>query len=339
VFPRRGAAAGEENVELVEGVLFEVVGEQIELEQCAEDLLVLALDVVEELAHDRWRKLALDAGQLAMDPVELSLELVELRGRVDGAVDPDLVDDLFQSLVEGLKVVCIGHGPFVEVLKDPAEELVEGPQRSEAVGQCGIPNAQGMRLGSLHHLRIHRLAVTYKAGGTKMLGQTVVSREEIESMIDRLASELEADLEGKAPVFIGVLKGCVFFLTDLTRRIGKSVELDFIQVSSYGASTTSSGSVVLVKDITVDVRDRDVYLVEDIVDTGITLTDVIKLIEARHPRSIQVVALLSKPSRRQIEVGVAFLGTEIEDLFVVGYGLDYGEAYRNLPDIRVLEES
>jgi hypoxanthine phosphoribosyltransferase len=195
-----------------------------------------------------------------------------------------------------------------------------------------------MRLGSLHHLRIHRLAVTYKAGGTKMLGQTVVSREEIESMIDRLASELEADLEGKAPVFIGVLKGCVFFLTDLTRRIGKSVELDFIQVSSYGASTTSSGSVVLVKDITVDVRDRDVYLVEDIVDTGITLTDVIKLIEARHPRSIQVVALLSKPSRRQIEVDVAFLGTEIEDLFVVGYGLDYGEAYRNLPDIRVLEQ-
>lgn len=172
-----------------------------------------------------------------------------------------------------------------------------------------------------------------------MLGRIVVSSEEIEAMVDRLADELEADLEGKAPVFIGVLKGCVFFLTDLTRRIRSSVELDFIQVSSYGASTTSSGSVVLVKDITVDVRDRDVYLIEDIVDTGITLTDVINLIEARHPKSVQVVALLSKPSRRRIEVDVAFLGTEIEDLFVVGYGLDYGEAYRNLPDIRVLEES
>ena len=172
-----------------------------------------------------------------------------------------------------------------------------------------------------------------------MLGQIVVSGEEIESMVNRIAGEIEADIKGKAPVFIGVLKGCVFFLTDLTRKIGRSVELDFIQVSSYGASTTSSGSVVLVKDITVDVRDRDVYLIEDIVDTGITLTDVIKLIEARHPRSIQVVALLSKPSRRQIEVDVAFLGTEIEDLFVVGYGLDFGEAYRNLPDIRVLEES
>jgi hypoxanthine phosphoribosyltransferase len=156
-------------------------------------------------------------------------------------------------------------------------------------------------------------------------------------MISRLASELEADLEGRSPVFIGVLKGCVFFFTDLARRIRHSLEMDFIQVSSYGASTTSSGSVVLVKDITVDVRDRDVYLVEDIVDTGTTLTDVIRLIDARHPRSIQVVSLLSKPSRRQVEVEVAFLGTEIEDLFVVGYGLDYAELYRNLPDIHVFE--
>lgn len=171
-----------------------------------------------------------------------------------------------------------------------------------------------------------------------MLGRIVVSREEIDRMIERLAAEIESDLDGRSPVFIGVLKGCVFFLTDLTRRIQKSVEMDFIQVSSYGASTTSSGSVVLVKDITVDVRDRDVYLVEDIVDTGTTLTDVIRLIEARHPKSIQVVALLSKPSRRQVEVDVAFLGTEIEDLFVVGYGLDYAEAYRNVPDIHVLEQ-
>jgi hypoxanthine phosphoribosyltransferase len=171
-----------------------------------------------------------------------------------------------------------------------------------------------------------------------MLGSIVISRAEIEAMIDRLALELEADLERRSPVFIGVLKGCVFFFTDLTRRIQKSIEMDFIQVSSYGASTTSSGSVVLVKDITVDVRDRDVYLVEDIVDTGTTLTDVIRLIEARHPRSIQVVSLLSKPSRRQVEVDIAFLGTEIEDLFVVGYGLDYDERYRNVPDIHILEQ-
>ncbi len=166
-----------------------------------------------------------------------------------------------------------------------------------------------------------------------MLGPVVVSRSAIEQMLDRLAREIEGDLVGRAPVFIGVLKGCVFFFTDLVLRLERSVEMDFIQVSSYGASTTSSGSVVLVKDITVDVRDRDVYLVEDIVDTGITLTDVIGLIEARHPRSIQVVALLSKPSRRQIEVEIAFLGVEIEDRFVVGYGLDFDERYRNLPEI------
>jgi hypoxanthine phosphoribosyltransferase len=170
-----------------------------------------------------------------------------------------------------------------------------------------------------------------------MLGRVVVSRVEIDEIVGRVAAELEANLVGRTPVFIGVLKGCVFFFTDLTRRLKHEIEMDFIQVSSYGASTTSSGSVVLVKDITVDVRDRDVYLVEDIVDTGITLTDVIKLIDARHPRSIQVVSLLSKPSRRQIDVDIAFLGTEIEDLFVVGYGLDYGEIYRNLPDIHVLE--
>lgn len=166
-----------------------------------------------------------------------------------------------------------------------------------------------------------------------MVGPVVVPRSAIEVMLDRLAREIEADLEGRAPVFIGVLKGCVFFFTDLLRRIKRSVEMDFIQVSSYGASTTSSGSVVLVKDITVDVRDRDVYLVEDIVDTGTTLTDVIRLIEARHPRSIQVVSLLSKPSRRRVEMEVAFLGVEIEDRFVIGYGLDFDEKYRNLPEI------
>ena len=169
-----------------------------------------------------------------------------------------------------------------------------------------------------------------------MLGPVVLAKSEIEKMLDRLAAEINEDLEGRSPVFIGVLKGCVFFFTDLIVRLGQSVEMDFIQVSSYGASTTSSGSVVLVKDITIDVRDRDIYLVEDIVDTGTTLTDVVKLLDARHPRSIQIVSLLSKPSRRKVDVDIAFLGTEIEDRFVIGYGLDFDERYRNLSDIREL---
>jgi len=169
-----------------------------------------------------------------------------------------------------------------------------------------------------------------------MLGTKVLGRDEIQAILRRLAAAIEADLAGRSPIFIGVLKGCVYFLTDLTRLLQEPVEVDFIQVSSYGKSTTTSGSVVLVKDITADVRDRDIYLVEDIVDTGTTLKDVIRLLDARHPRSIQVVALLSKPSRRQIEVDIAFLGTEIDDVFVVGYGLDHAELYRNLPDIHEL---
>ena len=169
-----------------------------------------------------------------------------------------------------------------------------------------------------------------------MLGTKVLGRDEIEAILRRLAAAIEVDLAGRSPIFIGVLKGCVYFMTDLTRLLRQPVEVDFIQVSSYGKSTTTSGSVVLVKDITVDVRDRDIYLVEDIVDTGTTLKDVIRLLDARHPRSIQVVALLSKPSRRQIEVDIAFLGTEIDDVFVVGYGLDHAELYRNLPDIHEL---
>lgn len=166
-----------------------------------------------------------------------------------------------------------------------------------------------------------------------MLGRVVLSRDQIANVVRRLAEEIDSDLEGRSPIFIGILKGCVYFFTDLTRALTHTVEVDFIQASSYGTGTTTSGTVVLVKDITADVRDRDVYLVEDIVDTGTTLADLIRLIEARHPRSVQVVALLSKPSRRKIEVPVDFVGFEIEDVFVVGYGLDFAEQYRNLPDI------
>jgi hypoxanthine phosphoribosyltransferase len=169
-----------------------------------------------------------------------------------------------------------------------------------------------------------------------MLGTKVLGRDEIQAILRRLAAAIEADLAGRSPNFIGVLNGCVYVQTDQTPRLREPGEGDFIQGSSYRKSTTTSGSVVLVKDITADVRDRDIYLVEDIVDTGITLKDVIRLLDARHPRSIQVVALLSKPSRRQIEVDIAFLGTEIDDVFVVGYGLDHAELYRNLPDIHEL---
>ncbi len=172
-----------------------------------------------------------------------------------------------------------------------------------------------------------------------MLGKVVIDHEQIQRVVRRMAEEIDSDLEGRSPIFIGVLKGCIYFFTDLTRALRHPVEVDFVQTSSYGSSTESSGSVVLIKDITVDVRERDVYLVEDIVDTGTTLKDLIHLIHARHPRSVHVVSLLSKPSRRQADIRVDFLGFEIEDIFVVGYGLDYAERYRNLPDIRELVPS
>jgi hypoxanthine phosphoribosyltransferase len=166
-----------------------------------------------------------------------------------------------------------------------------------------------------------------------MLREKLVTREKLQQVIAALAEEINADMEGRDPVFICILKGAVFFFTELTRQLNRSVVLDFIQVSSYGATTESSGTVILIKDITVDISGRDVYLVEDIVDTGLTLADVIALLHARHPRSVQVVALLSKPSRRKVEVPLDFVGLEMEDRFVVGFGLDFAESFRNLPEI------
>jgi hypoxanthine phosphoribosyltransferase len=166
-----------------------------------------------------------------------------------------------------------------------------------------------------------------------VLREKVLTRERIDHVIATVAAEVNADLEGRDPVFIGVLKGAVYFFTALTSRLNRSVVVDFIQVSSYGATTESSGTVTLIKDVTVNIAGKDVYVVEDIVDTGLTLTDIVALLRARHPRSVQVVALLSKPARRRVEVPIDFVGLEIEDRFVVGFGLDFGERFRNLPEI------
>lgn len=166
-----------------------------------------------------------------------------------------------------------------------------------------------------------------------MLKEKVVDRGTLERVVADLARRVEADLEGKEPVFICVLKGAAYFFTYLTLQISAPIVVDFIQVSSYGANTFSSGTVALVKDLTVNIAGKDIYIVEDIVDTGLTLADVVALVWARHPRSVKVVGLLSKPSRRQVGVHVDFIGMEIPDRFVVGFGLDFGERFRNLPEI------
>lgn len=166
-----------------------------------------------------------------------------------------------------------------------------------------------------------------------MLKEKVISAEKVQQVIATLAAEINADLEGRDPVFVCVLKGAVYFMTALTLLLRRTVVVDFIQASSYGATTESSGTVTLVKDVTVDIAGKDVYVVEDIVDTGLTLADVVALLKARHPRTVQVVAFLSKPSRRKVDVPLDFLGLEIEDRFVVGFGLDFAERFRNLPEV------
>jgi len=166
-----------------------------------------------------------------------------------------------------------------------------------------------------------------------VLKDKVITAEKLEQVIATLAEEINADLEGRDPVFVGILKGAVYFMTALTLHLNRSVVVDFIQASSYGATAESSGTVTLIKDVTVDIAGKDVYVIEDIVDTGLTLADVVALLRARHPRSVQVVALLSKPSRRKIDIPLDFVGLEIEDRFVVGFGLDFAESFRNLRDI------
>jgi hypoxanthine phosphoribosyltransferase len=160
----------------------------------------------------------------------------------------------------------------------------------------------------------------------------------IQQRIAGLAAEIEADYPPDEEVhLVGVLKGGFIFMADLVRAMSARVTLDFIAVSSYQHSTRSSGEVRLVKDVDTRLEGRHVIIVEDIVDTGLTLTYLQDILRARAPKSLRTACLLSKPSRRVVDVQVEYIGFTIEDRFVVGYGLDYGEQYRNLPHIAVLD--
>jgi hypoxanthine phosphoribosyltransferase len=166
--------------------------------------------------------------------------------------------------------------------------------------------------------------------------QTLLSSDEIQARVRALGREIRHDHPNGVHL-ICVLKGAFVFLSDLVRSIDGDCTLDFIAVSSYGSSTTTSGHVQLIKDLDTAIVDRDVVIVEDIVDTGLTLTYLQDILRARAPRRLRTACLLSKPSRRKVDVKVEYIGFTIEDRFVVGYGLDYGEKYRNLPYIGVVE--
>jgi len=170
------------------------------------------------------------------------------------------------------------------------------------------------------------------------LGSTLIDAKTLEDGITRLAAEIERDQAGRPVLLVGILKGSIFFLCDLAKKLEKTpVSLDFLQVSSYGKGTKSSGNVRLLRDLSSDIAGQEVIIVEDIVDTGKTLQKIIEILSTRKPRSVKICALLKKRIPGNEGIPVDYLGFTIDDHFVVGYGLDFAESYRNLPFIGVLE--
>ena len=168
--------------------------------------------------------------------------------------------------------------------------------------------------------------------------EILFSQEKIQQRIKELGAEITRDYAGRNPLLIGVLKGACFFLSDLLRNIDTRLNIEFMAISSYGSSTRTSGEVRIMKDLDVPIEGRDILVVEDIVDTGLTLTYLLENLKSRGAASVKLAALLDKHDRREKEVPIDYLGFQIPDHFVVGYGLDYAERYRNLPFIAVLKD-
>ena len=165
----------------------------------------------------------------------------------------------------------------------------------------------------------------------------LISEEELKARVAELGRQISADYAGKEPVLVSVLRGSYIFMADLTRNIDCFCRVDFMAVSSYGAGTVSSGQVNIIKDLSDSIEGKDVLVIEDILDSGNTLSYLLQVLKARHPASIKLATLLDKPSRRVKPITADYVGFEVPDEFVVGYGLDYDELYRNLPYIGVLK--
>jgi len=168
--------------------------------------------------------------------------------------------------------------------------------------------------------------------------KVLIARTQIADGVARIGQQITRDFAGESVVLVGVLKGACLFLSDLARQIELDATFDFIAVRSYGTQKESAGEVQLIKDVTTPLEDKNVVLVEDILDTGLTFSFLRKLLMARKPRALKFAALLDKPSRRKMPVQADYVGFQIPDEFVVGYGLDYAERFRNLPDICVFSE-
>ena len=166
--------------------------------------------------------------------------------------------------------------------------------------------------------------------------EILIEESTLQARIGELGDEISSDYHGRDLLLIGVLKGAVFFMSDLMRRLTVPCEIDFMAISSYGAATDSSGVVRILKDLDINIEGRHVLVVEDIIDSGLTLSYLMRNLEARNPATLEICALMTKPERREIEVDVRYVGFEIPNRFVIGYGLDFAERYRNLPFVAVL---
>jgi hypoxanthine phosphoribosyltransferase len=171
----------------------------------------------------------------------------------------------------------------------------------------------------------------------RLFGRPIVTQEEMRARIRELGKQITADYTGKDFVLVGVLKGAYAFYADLARAIRIPMRVDFIVVASYGSEAKTSGKVKMVTELTEDIKGKDVLLVEDIVDSGLTIQYLVKQLSKRKPRSVKVCTLLSKPERRTVDVPLAYIGFNIPNKYVVGYGLDYQQKYRNLPYLAVLD--
>jgi hypoxanthine phosphoribosyltransferase len=169
------------------------------------------------------------------------------------------------------------------------------------------------------------------------IGEILVQADDLQHRIEQLGAQITADYRGRDLLLVGVLKGAVFFLADLMRHIEVPCEVDFMAVASYGSATESSGVVRILKDLDMAIEGRDVLIVEDIVDSGLTLQYLLRSLQARNPASLEVCALLTKPARREVDLPARYVGFEIPDRFAIGYGLDHAEKYRNLPFVAALQ--
>jgi hypoxanthine phosphoribosyltransferase len=174
--------------------------------------------------------------------------------------------------------------------------------------------------------------------GDNAIGEILVPAEDLERRVHELAQEVSRDYEGKDLVLIGVLKGAVFFLSDLMRNLDVPCEVDFMAVASYGSATKSSGVVRILKDLDAVIEGRDVLIVEDIVDSGLTLQYLLRNLAGRNPRTLEVCALLIKPERQKVDLQARYVGFKIPNRFAIGYGLDFDERYRNLPYVAALRQ-